>query len=102
MRTGAEMRQITAEAGRKPIASAVRISPVSVVGVFYALSDIESWASPPKPLSESGAVLARPRIPTSDRETPTWGCPSVTGPDRLWRSNPTTLLVGEVIRGRGA
>ncbi len=56
------------------------MNPVSLIGIPSEIRGTESEASPPKPLSRSGAVLARPEPRHPTGELPTWGCPSVTGP----------------------
>jgi len=56
------------------------MNPVSSIVISSENGYTESEASPPKPLSRSGAVLARPEPRHPTGELPSWGCPSVTGP----------------------
>jgi len=60
---------------------------VSLIGRPPVGWPAEVGASPPKPLSRPGATLTWLRTPASDRRTPTWGCPSVTGAG-LWPAEP--------------
>ena len=65
---------------------------VSLIGRPPVGWPAEVGASPPKPLSRPGATLTWLRTPASDRRTPTWGCPSVTGAG-LWPAEPHDFTV---------
>ncbi|MDY7082505.1 MAG: hypothetical protein SXQ77_08905 [Halobacteria archaeon] len=57
------------------------MNPVKLIGIPDEILDAESQASPPKPLSETGVVLAQPRTLASqlDQGTPVVGMPVCDG-----------------------